>query len=259
MFHHEREVACAAAREAGEVLCRYFRQVPPGLVSEKGKNDLVSVADRESEDAIRAALRAAFPQDAFLGEETGAHGTSGRRWIVDPLDGTLNFLQGFAHWCVSIAFWDEQGAAAACVLDPIKGDLFSAARGGGALWNGHPLHSSAHEHLEGAFLAVGFAYQLGPRARLMFDAMERVFPVAKGIRRAGSAALDLAYTAAGIHDGFFEIGLNPWDIAAGALLVQEAGGVVSDWSAGPEWLTKGEVVAAGTPGLHRELLKIVAT
>ncbi|MCU0657617.1 MAG: inositol monophosphatase [Polyangiaceae bacterium] len=253
MFLREQAVACAAAREAGAVLLRHFRRVPRGAVHEKGKHDLVSVADRESEGVLRKMLLDAFPGDAFLGEETGAHGTAGRRWIVDPLDGTLNFLQGFAHWCVSVALWDEQGPAAACVYDPVKGDEFSAARGSGASWNGTPAHASEHQHLEGSFLAVGFAYQLGARARRMFDGMEAVFPRAKGIRRAGSAALDLAYTAAGIHDGFFELGLQPWDQAAGVLLVLEAGGVVSDWNQGVDCLGTGDIIAAGSASLHREL------
>ena len=258
MFLQELEVARVAAREAGAVLMRHFRRVAPGAISEKGKNDLVSVADQESEATIRRLLLAAFPADAFLGEETGMYGGSGRRWIVDPLDGTLNFLQGFAHWCVSIALWDEAGPAVACVFDPAKGDEFVSARGEGALWNGKPMQVSGHQDLDGAFLAVGFAFQLGPRAHRMFSAIEHVFPQAKGIRRAGSAALDLAYTAAGIHDGFFEIGLQPWDQAAGLGLVLEAGGVVTDWGGGTGCLESGEVVASGSDALHAQLLQAIS-
>lgn len=257
MYEQELATASAAAREAGAVLRRHFRRVAPGSISEKGKNDLVSAADQESEAALRAHLAAAFPQDAFLGEETGAHGSGGRRWIVDPLDGTLNFLQGFAHWCVSVALWDEQGPLVGCVLDPIKGDEFTAARGQGARWNGAPMHVSGQPGLDGAFVAVGFAFQLGERFPRMLGAMERSFYRAKAIRRAGSAALDLAYTAAGIHDGYFELGLRPWDQAAGALLVLEAGGLLTDWEGGARWFESGDVVA-GPAGVHRDLLACVA-
>ncbi len=234
----------------------HFRRLAPGSVSEKGKNDLVSAADNESEEALRRLLTEAFPHDDFLGEETGIHRAaagSGRRWVVDPLDGTLNFIQGFAHWCVSVALWDDAGPLVGVVLDPIKGDEFLAVRGQGALWNGAPMRVSALDDLNGAFVATGFAFQLGDRFPRMLRAIETTFPRAKAIRRAGSAALDLAYVAAGIHDGYFELGLRPWDQAAGALLVLEAGGALTDWEGGAGWFESGDVVA-GTPGVQRALL-----
>lgn len=244
MFDAQKDACLEAAHAAGAVLLKHFRRLDPGSITEKSKHDLVSVADREAEGAIREVLGFAFPQYGFLGEEGGASGDAKRRWIVDPLDGTLNFVQGFPHWCVSIALWDADGPVLGCVLDPLRKDEFLAVRGMGATWNGRAMAASAHQGLDGAFLAVGFAYQLGDRFPRFLAAFERVHRRARGMRRAGSAALDLAHTAAGIFDGYFELGLKPWDLAAGALLVTEAGGLVSDWEGGGDWFESGNVVAA---------------
>lgn len=244
MIEQQREACIAAAQAGGEVLLRHFRRLDPGLVTEKSKNDLVSQADRDSEAVIKAELDRRFPQYRFLGEEGGASGAGdGPRWIVDPLDGTLNFVQGFPHWCVSVALWDEQGPLAGCIHDPLRQDLFVAARGQGASWNGKPMTVSRQAGLDGAFLATGFAWQLEQRFEAFNRALCAVFPRAKGIRRAGSAALDLAHTACGIYDGYFELGLKQWDFAAGVLLVQEAGGAVSDWQGGAGWRESGNLVA----------------
>jgi myo-inositol-1(or 4)-monophosphatase len=253
MFDAQRDAAIAAAKAGGEVLLTHFRKLDASTIQEKTKNDLVSVADRESEAAIREVLDFRFPQYGFVGEESGSHGDAERRWIVDPLDGTLNFIQGFPHWCVSIALWDAEGAVVGVVWDPLKGDCFSAARGVGALWNDKPMRVSDQASVDGAFLATGFAFQLGDRFPRYLKAFENTFPRAKGLRRAGSAALDLAHTAAGIFDGFFELGLKPWDIAAGSLLVQEAGGHLSDWEGGADWFESGNLLC-GTAGVHAELL-----
>lgn len=243
MFEAQREAAVAAAKAGGEVLLRHFRKLDPATVAEKTKNDFVSEADRASEAAIKAELDRRFPQYAFLGEETGAFGDSTRCWIVDPLDGTLNFVQGFPHWCVSVALWDAAGPVTGCVWDPLRQDLFLAVRDEGATWNGQPMTISQQPGLDGAFVATGFAFQLGERFQSYAVALSSVFYRAKGIRRAGSAALDLAHTAAGIYDGFFELGLKKWDFAAGALLVKEAGGLVSDWNGGDSWFQQGDLVA----------------
>lgn len=256
MFEAQRDACLAAAEAGGAVLMKHFRHLEPGTISEKTKNDLVSIADQESEAAIRAVLDATFPQYGFVGEEGGAHGDTERRWIVDPLDGTLNFIQGFPHWCVSVALWDADGPVVACVLDPLKGDCFEATRGLGATWNGRPMRVSAQPGVDAAFLAVGFAYQLGPRFPRFLRAFEQVFPRAKGLRRAGAAALDLAHVAAGIFDGFFELGLKPWDLAAGVLLVTEAGGRIADWEGGEDWYASGNVLA-GTVGVVADLEKLM--
>jgi myo-inositol-1(or 4)-monophosphatase len=253
MFDAQQDACVAAAQAGAKVLLGTFRQLDPALITEKTKNDFVSEADRGAEAAIRAELAFRFPQYGFVGEEGGASGDTERRWIVDPLDGTLNFVQGFPHWCVSVALWDAEGPVVGCVLDPLRDDCFVAVRGQGAAWNGKPMRVSRQAGLDGAFLATGFAYQLGDRWPLFNAALGRVFPRAKGIRRAGSAALDLAHVASGIYDGFFELGLKPWDIAAGALLVQEAGGIITDWDGEQGWFASGSLVA-GTPGVARDLL-----
>lgn len=244
MLERDLEAAISAAQAGAEVLMRHFRRLEPGQINEKTKHDLVSVADRESEAAIRAVLEARCPGYGFLGEETGASGDAAQRWVVDPLDGTLNFVQGFPHWCVSIGLEDEAGGRVACILDPLRGDSFTAARGQGAFWNGKPMAVSSQSGLDGAFLALGFAYQMTPRLSQFMPVFEAALKRAKGLRRAGSAALDLAHTAAGLFDGFFELGLKPWDVSAGALLVKEAGGVLTDWHGdGEAWRVSGDLIA----------------
>jgi myo-inositol-1(or 4)-monophosphatase len=255
MFEAQRDAAITAAHAGGAALLKHWRKLNPANVHEKTKNDLVSIADQESEAAIHAVLEQAFPQYGWLGEETGASGDTDRRWIVDPLDGTLNFVQGFPQWCVSIALWDADGPAVGVVWDPLKQDLFVATRGDGATWNGKPMQVSQQPGLDGAFLATGFAFQLGDRFPRWKSALDQIFPRAKGIRRAGSAALDLAHTAAGIYDGFFELGLQPWDLGAGVLLVTEAGGQITDWSGGEAW-RDGNVLAGPAP-VVRDLLRSV--
>ncbi len=254
MLDAEREACVAAAQAGGRVLLGHFRRLDPATITEKTKNDVVSQADRDAETAIRGILASRFPEHGFVGEEGGASGDAEQRWIVDPLDGTLNFVQGFPHWCVSVALWDAAGPVVGCVLDPLREDCFLAVRGQGATWNGRPMRVSQQAGLDGAFLATGFAYQLGDRWPRFHAALGRVFPRAKGIRRAGSAALDLAHVACGIFDGYFELGLKPWDLAAGALLVQEAGGVITDWSGGQTWYESGNLVV-GPQGVLSDLLK----
>jgi myo-inositol-1(or 4)-monophosphatase len=158
---------------------------------------------------------------------------------------------------VSVALWDAEGPLAACIFDPLRQDLFAAARGMGATWNGKPMAVSRQAGLDGSYLTTGFAWQLGERFENWNQAMRAVFPRAMAIRRTGSAALDMAHTACGIFDGFFEMGLKPWDIAAGALLLQEAGGALSDWQGGPGWFASGSL-AVGTPAVHRELVEMIA-
>ena len=254
MLEAEREACIAAAQAGGRLLLTYFRKLDPRTISEKSKNDLVSEADRASEAAIQKLLADRFPAYGFLGEESGVTGpVEGRVWIADPLDGTLNFIQGFPHWCVSVALWDPQGPLAGCIYDPLRDDLFVAVRGGGATWNGEPMAVSGHPGLTGAFLATGFAWQLGDRFELFARTLPAIFHRAKAIRRGGSAALDLAHTACGIYDGYYEMGLRKWDFAAGVLLLQEAGGCVTDWRGGDSWVETGDVVV-GNPQVQGELL-----
>ncbi len=255
------EVAVSAAREAGELLLGHFGTLDPSEVKEKARNDMVTRADREAEEVLRRVLLGAFPCDRFLGEETGMSGADDHAsvWVVDPLDGTANFVRGFPHWAISIA--RTSGGVlgpleAGVVFDPIKKDLFVAEAGGGAFRNGVRLRMPAQENLDGAGLATGFPFRQREKIDLYLRVFREVFLEARSIRRAGSAALDLAYTGAGIFDGFFEFGLSPWDTAAGALLIAEAGGVVTDFDGKGSWRTRGNVLA-GTPGVHAALLDAV--
>jgi len=254
-------VAVEAARRGGRETLRFWRRLEPSQVSEKARNDLVTEADRASEAAILSFLRSADPGCTILAEESGETGVSGSAshlWIVDPLDGTTNFVHGFPHFAVSVALVHDGELSAGAILDPVKEDLFTAAAGQGAVWNGKPCSVTSRTGLDGAFLATGFPF----RAHRLLDPylaiFREIFLRAKAIRRAGAAALDLAYTAAGLFDGFFEFQLAPWDIAAGALIVREAGGRVSDAEGGNRFLETGDVLC-GAQGVHRELLEIVAS
>jgi myo-inositol-1(or 4)-monophosphatase len=255
------DVAVAAAEEAGALLEDYFGSLDPSDVEEKAKNDMVSRADREAEAILKHAIFAAYPHDRFLGEETGSSGGDAEApvWIVDPLDGTANFIRGFPHWAISIA--RTKGGLGGplevgVIWDPVKEDLFSASSGGGAFRNGARLRIPPRAGLEGAALATGFPFRQQGKIDLYLSIFREVFLRARSLRRAGSAALDLAYTAAGIFDGFFEFGLSPWDTAAGALLVAEAGGLVTDFDGGGSWRTRGNLLA-GSPGTHAALLELV--
>ena len=240
------ETAVAAARFGGEVLLANWRNLPHGSVEEKQKNDFVTHADRESEERIVATIRERFPQDAFLGEEGGAQrgfAPDSRVWIIDPLDGTSNFVSGFPFWCVSIAAREGKHLVAAVVWDPLRDEMYTAERGAGAWRNQTRLSVTGRPSLEGAFVATGFPFRNRHKIDSYLALFKAVFVHARAIRRAGSAALDLAYVAAGVFDGFFEFRLSPWDIAAGALLIQEAGGELTDFDGGDGYLERGNVVA----------------
>jgi myo-inositol-1(or 4)-monophosphatase len=255
-----------AARSAGEVLLSYYGREPEGLDAKSSETDLVSDADREAERVIRELLAAERPDDGMLAEEgSNVRAEGGRRWLVDPLDGTINFLYGFHSWAVSVALEDSEGLAAGVVLDPVVDECFMAARGEGALLRAPPLGRAAGEQradtplraspcreLGRAMLATGFSYESERRARQAGLLLE-VLPRVRDIRRAGAAALDLCFTAAGRVDAFFERGLNPWDWAAGRLIVEEAGGLVADLPGEPHGL-----VAAGTPELLDALTALVS-
>ena len=240
------DAAVEAAVAGGRVLTANWRNLPHGSVAEKKKNDFVTLADRESEERIVGVLRGRFPGDAFLAEEGGAHGgsaESGRVWIIDPLDGTSNFVSGFPFWCVSIAAREGPDLVAAVVWDPLRDEMYTAERGGGAWRNGTRLSVTGRPSLDGAFVATGFPFRNRHKIDSYLALFKAVFVHARAIRRAGSAALDLAYVAAGVFDGFFEFRLAPWDVAAGALLIEEAGGVLTDFDGGRRYLERGNVVA----------------
>lgn len=256
------DAAVDAARAGAEVLMGHWRNLPVGSIEEKQKNDFVTVADRESEERIVSAIRGRFPTDDFLGEEggwqeSGPADADRRVWIVDPLDGTANFIAGFPFWCVSIAARERGRIVAGVVLDPLRDELYTAERGTGAFCNGARLAVTHRPSLEGSFMATGFPFRSRDRIDQYLALFKAVFLSARGIRRAGSAALDLAQVAAGVFDGFFEFHLAPWDIAAGAILIEEAGGVISDFDGGERYWERGNVIA-GSPGISRDLLAIAA-
>ena len=221
-------VMIKAARKAGRSLVKDFREVENLQVSSKGPGDFVTRADREAERIIKEELRGARPNYGWCGEETGE--TAGqdptRRWIVDPLDGTTNFLHGLPHWAVSIALEHKGEVVAAVVFDPAKDELFSAEKGDGAFVNDQRLRVSGRRDMNSAIFATGVPF--GGRGTLpaTLKDLARLMPVCAGVRRWGSAALDLAYVAAGRYDGYWERGINAWDVGAGWLLVREAGGFV---------------------------------
>ncbi len=249
-------LAATAAELGGEIVRRYFRRLSSGQADEKAAHDWVTAADRESEEAIFHFLTRATPGIGFLGEERGGSEGVGERWVVDPLDGTLNFVRGFPHFAVSVALVCSGRVEVGAIYDPLRDEMFTAQRGAGAFRNGEPIQVSGRDGLAGAFVTTGFPFRIHKHLETFLKIFREVFPIAAGLRRPGAAALDLAHVAAGIFDAFFEFGLSAWDIAAGALLVSEAGGVVSNVDGGPEVLAKGNIVA-GAPEVHRELLALI--
>jgi myo-inositol-1(or 4)-monophosphatase len=249
------ELAERAARAGGEVLMEYYGRPPVGVGVKSSATDLVSDADREAERAIRELLASERPGDGLVAEEgSRAESDSGRRWIVDPLDGTVNFLYELPAWVVSVALEDAEGLAAGVVHAPVLGETYCAVRGEGA-WiaeSGRRLAVSGCDRLERAMVATGFSYEPARRAK-QADVVARLLPLARDIRRAGAAALDLAWTAAGRLDAFYESGLNPWDWAAGNLLVEEAGGVTGWLDGDPPVL-----LAAATQTLLDDLRPLAA-
>ena len=242
------ETAAAAARAGGEVALASWRNVPPGEISEKRKNDFVTRVDRESEERIVARIRESFPSDGFLGEEGGRREAApgSRTWIIDPLDGTSNYISGFPFWSVSIAAKEGTQMVAAAVWDPLRGEMYTAERGSGAFRNGERIRVTDRPGLDGAFLATGFPFRSRDKIDPYLSVFRELFLHARAIRRAGSAALDLSMVAAGVFDGFFEFRLSPWDIAAGALLIEEAGGKLTDFSGGNRFWEHGNIIAGSS-------------
>ena len=225
-------VAIRAARAAGSVILRYMNRLDSVAVIEKHHLDFVSEVDRQAEAEIVRELKRAHPDHAILAEESGASGKAGARftWVIDPLDGTHNYLRGIPHFGVSIAQLDRGEPVHAVILDPLRNEIFTASKGDGAFLNDRRLRVTKRENLSGALLATGFPYRQRGHLEAQLRMTRELLREAEDIRRTGSAALDLAYVATGRLDGFFEIGLKPWDMTAGCLLVREAGGHFCDFS-----------------------------
>jgi myo-inositol-1(or 4)-monophosphatase len=256
-MHPMLNTAVKAARRAGNVINRASRNLDIVAVKEKAVNDFVSEVDREAEQVVISTLHEAYPGHAILAEESGASGQSEYRWIIDPLDGTTNFLHGFPQYAVSIALEHRGLVTQAVIYDPARNDLFTASRGRGAFLNDSRLRVSKRAQLKPCLIGTGFPFKelahLDSYMAMLVDIMKGT----AGVRRAGSAALDLAYVAAGRLDAFWELGLSRWDMAAGSLLITEAGGLVGDLEGNEGWMETGNIVA-GSPKVFAELLKLIA-
>lgn len=250
-------IAVRAARAAGNIIQRKMDRVHDLPVNSKGQNDFVTEVDQQAEAVIIQTIRDSYPDHAFLAEESGRSGDGDYVWIIDPLDGTTNFLHGFPQYAVSIALQHKGKLQQAVVFDPFKNELFTASQGCGAYLNDHRMRVSSRRKLEGALLGTGFPFKEQARLQMYLDTFSDLFPMTSGIRRAGAAALDLAYVACGRLDGFWEFGLHPWDIAAGVLLIQESGGIVTDMQGGADYLNTGDVIG-GNGDLYQLIQKQIA-
>ena len=252
-----REACAEAARLGGAVLRERWGKTR--TIAFKGGTDLVTDADQASEEALLAFIRARFPGAAVLAEESGASGAGagGLRFFVDPLDGTTNYAHGVPHFAVNVAVADARGLAAGATYDPLRDELFTAGRGEGATLGAARLAPSGRTRLEGALLVTGFPYDVRERPDYPLALFGAFVRRGRAVRRLGSAALDLAYVAAGRLDGFWELGLKPWDVAAGIVIAREAGAVVGDMWGGDRMLETGDIVAS-TPALYRPMLDVIA-
>jgi myo-inositol-1(or 4)-monophosphatase len=236
-------IAARAARSAGNVILRYMNRIDGLNIVEKQQMDFVSEVDKLAEAEIIKELRRAYPDHAILAEESGATGKGPLTWVIDPLDGTHNYLRGIPHFCVSIALLEKGVPIHAVVFDPLRDELYTASKGDGAYLNDRRMRVSKRENLGGAMIATGFPFRQREHLTAQLDMTRAILGQAEDIRRSGSAALDLAYVAAGRYDGYFEIGLKPWDMAAGVLLVHEAGGRYCDFAGRDGIPASGNIVA----------------
>ncbi len=249
--------AVKAALRAGKIINRAGLDLDLLNVRSKRENDFVSEVDQTAEQAIIETLLSAYPKHAVLAEESGAAGDSEYQWVIDPLDGTTNFLHGFPQYAVSIALLYKGQLTHGVVYDPARNELFTACRGRGAYLNDRRIRVSKRDKLKSALIGTGFPFRDFTHLDAYLGMFRDLVQHTAGLRRPGSAALDLAWVAAGRTDGFFEIGLNAWDIAAGCLLILEAGGLVSDLAGEERYLQSGHV-AAGTPKVFAQLLQALA-
>ncbi|WP_374335163.1 inositol monophosphatase family protein [Methyloversatilis sp.] len=256
-MHPTLTTAVKAARRAGQIITRASQDVDLLKVSSKRQNDFVTEVDRAAEDAIIAILREAYPDHAILAEESGESGsTSEYRWIIDPLDGTTNFIHGTPQYAVSIGLEHRGQMQSGVVFDPLRNEMFTASRGRGAFLNDRRIRVSRRAKLGEALLGTGFPYRVWDHVDAYLGMFKELMQKTAGLRRPGAAALDLAWVACGRFDGFFEIGLSPWDIAAGSLLVSEAGGLVGNLLGETGYMESGNMVAA-TPRIYPAILQAI--
>jgi myo-inositol-1(or 4)-monophosphatase len=255
-MHPMLNIAVKAARRAGTVMLRYIDQLERLSIETKGRNDFVSEVDREAEAEIVRIILGAYPDHGILAEESGRHGGDEYQWVIDPLDGTTNFLHGYPHFAVSIGLMHRTRLEQAVVFDPLRNELFTATRGQGAQFNDRRIRVSRVASLKFALLGTGFPFRTEQHLEVWINTFRTLLTRTSGVRRAGSAALDLAHVACGRLDGFWEIGLSTWDIAAGALLIEEAGGLIGDFAGGQDFLQTGNVVA-GNPQIYAKILPLI--
>ena len=249
-------IAIKAARRAGGIINRASRDVELIKVSAKRDKDFVTEVDKAAEEAIIGVLKEAYPEHAILAEESGASGDSEYVWIIDPLDGTTNYIHGMPQYAVSIAQTKNGVLEHAVVYDPNTNEMFTASRGAGAFLNDRRIRVSRRTRLNESLIGTGFPFRQFDHVDAYLAMFKELTQKTAGIRRPGAASLDLAYVAAGRFDGFWEMGLSPWDMAAGVLLIQEAGGLVSDLSGEANYLATGNLVA-GSPKIFGQLLPII--
>ena len=248
------KVAKEAVLAAGELVRERFASRVGSAAEEKASNDFVTETDRESETIVVSTLKADFPEIPVLAEEGGGS-AAGLFWVIDPLDGTTNFIHGYPQVGVSVALIEDRRPIVGVTYDPLRGELFEAGRGSGTYCNGRPLSVSNHDTIETSLLGTGFPFRQYDYLDQYLGTFRDLFLRCRGIRRAGAAVLDLAHVAAGRLEGFWELYLKPWDMAAGALMIEEAGGVVTDFFGGGEYLSSGNIVA-GNCVIHREILDV---
>ncbi|GAB6079822.1 MAG: inositol monophosphatase family protein [Hydrogenophilus thermoluteolus] len=255
IVHPTLNIAIKAARRAAQIINRAALQLERLTIERKAQNDFVTEIDRAAETAIIETIREVFPDDRILAEESGASGaeSKGNEWIIDPLDGTTNFIHGLPQFAISIAVRRHGVLEHAVVFDPSRNELFCASRGSGAYLNERRIRVSRLDRLSDALIGTGFPFRQGQDLDTYLAIFKALMRKTAGLRRPGAASLDLCYVACGRYDGFFESGLSPWDIAAGALIVQEAGGFVTDWQGTEHFLETGAVVA-GNPKVFAALV-----
>jgi myo-inositol-1(or 4)-monophosphatase len=249
-------IAIKAARRAGDTIVRSMHSLDTLTVTSKGRNDFVSEVDRKAEQAVIDIIRKTYPSHGIMAEESGDQAGEDFLWIIDPLDGTTNFLHGFPQFSVSIGVQHKGRMEHGVVYDPLRQEIFSASRGAGAQLNERRIRVSKAQSLDGSLLGTGFPYSQMAHLDDYLELFRVFISRTAGVRRPGSAALDLAYVAAGRLDGFWEYGLKPWDMAAGVLLIQEAGGLVADFNGGNDFMANGDVVAAN-PKVLKAMLQVI--
>ncbi len=256
-MHPMLNTAVRAARQSGRIILMHYDRLDRIEVTQKGRNDFVSQADTEAEEIALEILLKAYPEHGVVAEESGRREGGEYTWVIDPLDGTTNFIHGFPQFAVSIAVLKGSTIEHGVIYDPLRNELFTSSRGQGAQLNDRRIRVSNCGLLELALLGTGFPFRELDRLDQWVKAFRTLTRRSAGIRRTGSAALDLAYVAAGRMDGFWEFGLQPWDMAAGALLIREAGGLISDPAGSQDFLDSGNVVTAN-PRIFNDLLRIIA-